>query len=152
MLSKYRDLKKIFDPAKIKLLLTYRFYNHKIELIDDISYLFKNRVYFILNIKHQKLKEYLNKNLQKDFINFSYILYVSSILFVVKFNKYFRVYIDYRRLNAIIRRNRYLISLIEKILAKVIECKYLTKLKLLQYLINCAYISIIKSILSLLFL
>ena len=32
--SKYRDLKKIFDQTKAKLLSSHRFYDHKIELID----------------------------------------------------------------------------------------------------------------------
>ena len=35
--SKYRDLKKTFDQAKVKLLSSHRSYNHKIELIDNIN-------------------------------------------------------------------------------------------------------------------
>ena len=35
--SKYRDLKKIFDQTKAKLLLSHRFYDHKIELTNDIN-------------------------------------------------------------------------------------------------------------------
>ena len=35
--SKYRDLKKIFDQTKVKLLSSHRSYDHKIELTDDIS-------------------------------------------------------------------------------------------------------------------
>ena len=53
------------------------------------------------------------------------------MLFVAKSNEDLRVCIDYRRLNVITRRNRYLISLIEKTLARVIKCKYLTKLNVI---------------------
>ena len=53
------------------------------------------------------------------------------MLFVAKSNKDLRVCIDYRKLNVITRRNRYFISLIEEILARIIECKYLTKLNVI---------------------
>ena len=145
--SKYRDLKKIFNQIKTKSLSSHRSYNHKIELTNDINQLSRSRIYLISNIKLQKLKEYLDKNLQKDFISSNYILYVSSMLFVAKSNEGFRVCINYRKLNIITRRNRYLISLIEKTLVRVIKCKYLTKLnviaifnKLRIYLNNKKYI------------
>ena len=41
------------------------------------------------------------------------------MLFAKKFNKELRFYVNYRGLNKIIKRNRYLISLIDKILIKV---------------------------------
>ena len=53
------------------------------------------------------------------------------MLFVAKFKEDLRVCIDYRKLNVIIRRNRYFISLIEKTLARIIEYKYLTKLNVI---------------------
>jgi len=42
-----------------------------------------------------------------------------------------RMYVDYRKLNALICRNQYLISLIKKTLARVISCKYLIKLNII---------------------
>ena len=41
------------------------------------------------------------------------------------------MYVDYRKLNALICRNQYLISLIKKTLARVISCKYLIKLNII---------------------
>jgi hypothetical protein len=69
--------------------------------------------------KLKKVKEYLIKNLKKGFIIFSKALYASPILFTEKKNESLRFYIDYRRLNALTKKDKYPIPLIEKILAKV---------------------------------
>ena len=58
-------------------------------------------------------------------------MFVSFVLFVIKFNKKLRFYINYRKLNALIKRNRYFIFLIEKTLIPIISCKYLTKLNII---------------------
>ena len=54
------------------------------------------------------------------------------MLFAIKFNDQLRLCVNYRRLNYIIKRNRYFISLIEKILIKVQNCKYLIKLNIIS--------------------
>ena len=38
---------------------------------------------------------------------------------------------NYKKLNAIIKRNRYFISLIDEILIKIQNCKYLTRLNII---------------------
>ena len=45
--------------------------------------------------------------------------FIFLILFAKKSNKKLRFYINYRHLNEIIKRNQYLILLIDKILVKV---------------------------------
>ena len=131
-MSKYfRHLLKIFDFQKAINLSSHRFYDHKIELLNDNNTLFRSRIYSLFEFKFQKLKEYLKDNLQKDFIVFNQIVYVSSILFAIKFNDWLRLCVNYRRLNHITKRNRYFISLIEKTLIKVQNCKYLIKLNII---------------------
>jgi hypothetical protein len=76
-------------------------------------------------------KKYLKKNLKKDFISSSLIFFAFFVLFVAKPNEEFRFYVNYCKLNALIRRNRYSISLIEKTLARVMDCKYLIKLDII---------------------
>jgi len=76
-------------------------------------------------------KKYLEKNLKKGFISPSSTLFASLVLFVAKPNEGLRFYVDYRKLNALTRRNRYSIPLIEKTLARVMGCKYLTKLDII---------------------
>ena len=88
-------------------------------------------MYFLFELKLMKLKKYLKNNLQKNFIVFSQIAYASFVLFAIKFNDQLRLCVNYRRLNHITKRNRYLISLIEKILIRIQNCKYLIKLNII---------------------
>ena len=83
------------------------------------SLLFKNRIYLLLNHKFEQIKKYLNKHLRKEFVVFNYALFVSFILFIKKSNEDLRFYVNYRKLNAIIKRNRYFILLINEILIKI---------------------------------
>jgi len=76
--------------------------------------------------KLQKVKKYLNENLFKEFIIFSKVLYFSLILFALKANKDLRFCVDYQKLNAITKRNRYSLSLINEMIDKIVGCKHLT--------------------------
>ena len=133
-ISKYfRHLSKIFDFQQIiNLLSSHRFYNHKIELLNDSNTLFRSRMYSLFEFKLKKLKKYLKKNLQKRFIVFNQTTYVSFVLFAIKFNDQLRLCVNYRRLNHITKRNRYFISLIEETLIKIQNCKYLIKLNIIS--------------------
>ena len=91
----------------------------------------KSRVYQMSTLKLMKIKKYLKENFKKRFINFSTAFYISSILFAAKFNESFRFCVDYRKLNVIIKKNRYSIFFIEETLVRVMNCKYLTKLNII---------------------
>ena len=78
-----------------------------------------------------KLKKCLKKNLRKNFINLNNAFYFSLMLFIIKANEKFCFYIDYRKLNVIIKRNNSFIFLIDETLVKLIECKYITKLNII---------------------
>ena len=78
-----------------------------------------------------KIKEYLEKNLKKEFISSSLIFYALSILFVVKSNKSLRFCVNYRKLNVVTKLNQYLILLIKEILAQITDCKYFIKLNII---------------------
>ena len=81
--------------------------------------LFKNRIYLLSDHKFEQIKKYLNEHLRKELIVFNYASFVLFVLFVKKSNKDLRFYVNYRKLNAIIKRNRYFISLINNILIKI---------------------------------
>ena len=51
------------------------------------------------------VKKYLKNNLNKGFIQVSSALIAFSILFVQKLREGLRFYINYRKLNAIIKKN-----------------------------------------------
>ena len=93
--------------------------------------MFKSRIYSILKYKFEQIKKYLNEHLKKNFIVSNHALFASPVLFIKKTNKELRFCVDYKKLNVIIKRNRYFISLINKILTKIQDCKYLTRLNII---------------------
>ena len=130
LFSEFKNLLQTFDFNLAEQLSSHRVYNHKIELEKD-SRTIKNRIYFMSYHKLLKLKKYFDENFRKDFITINSVFFVSFVLFVIKFNDDFRFCVNYRKLNVIIKRNRYFISLIEKILTKIIDVKYFTKLNVI---------------------
>ena len=123
----------VFNKSQTNILSSYRFYDHKLEFAKGINknILFKSRIYSILDYKLEQIKKYLNKHLKKKFIIFNHILFASSVLFVEKPNEKLRFYVNYRKLNVIIKRNRYFISLIDEVLIRIQDCKYLTRLNII---------------------
>ena len=81
--------------------------------------LFKNRIYLISDYKFEQIKKYLNEHLKKKFIVSSYVLFALFVLFIKKSNERLRFCIDYKKLNVIIKRNRYFILLIDEIQIKI---------------------------------
>ena len=131
LLKKFHDLKKAFNRSKVSQFSSHKFYDYKIELKDSQSQMSKNRVYQMSIFKLMKTKKYLKENFKKKFISFSIAFYVSSILFVAKFNKSLRFCVNYCKLNVIIKKNQYSISFIKETLVRVMNCKYLTKLNII---------------------
>ncbi len=77
------------------------------------------------------MKNYLIEHLNKNFISFSSISYTSLILFIKKKDDSLRFCINYRKLNALIKRNRYFLLLINETLARIQDSKYLTRLNII---------------------
>ena len=129
----YYNYANVFDKSQANILSSYRFYDYKLKFVKKANKntLFKSRIYSILNYKFEQIKKYLNKHLKKEFILFNYALFASFILFIEKSNERLRFYVNCRKLNVIIKRNRYFISLIDEILIKIQDCKYLTRLNII---------------------
>jgi len=111
-------------------LSSHYFYDHKIKLIDE-EILFRSRLYQMFDHKLQKIKKYLINYLNKEFIFFSFASYVSLILFIKKKDESLHFCVDYRKLNALIKRNCYSLSLIDETFAHTQESKYLTQLNII---------------------
>ncbi len=73
----------------------------------------------MFNYKLQKIKKYLIKHLNKEFISLSFVFYVSLILFTEKKDESLRFCINYKKLNALIKRNRYSLLLINETFARI---------------------------------
>ncbi len=127
---KYHDYLDMFDRAMINQLSSHCFYDHKIELIDERTSSW-SRLYHMSDYKLQKMKNYLIEHLNKSFTSFSSISYASLILFIEKKDDSLRFCINYRKLNALIKRNRYFLSLIDETLACIQDSKYLTQLNII---------------------
>ncbi len=129
--SKYHEFLDVFDRAQSNKLPSHRSYNHKIELISDLTPP-RCRVYRMSPAKLLKVKEYLNENLSKGFITSSQAPYFFLVLFALKANEDLRFCVNYRKLNAISKRNRYSLSLIDEIIGKIVGCKHLTRLNIIS--------------------
>ncbi len=130
LFSEYHDYLNVFDRAMINQLSLHHFYNHKIKLINEEMFL-RSRLYQMFDHKLQKIKKYLIEHLNKEFIFFSFALYISFILFAEKKDKSLRFCINYRKLNALIKWDHYSLSLIDETLACIQESKYLTWLNII---------------------
>ena len=117
----------------MNILFSHRFYDYKLKFAKKINKnaLFKNRIYSLSGHKFEQIKKYLNEHLKKEFIVSNYALFVSFVLFIKKSNKGLRFYMNYRKLNAIIKKNRYFISLINEILTKIQNCKYFIRFNII---------------------
>ncbi len=85
----------------------------------------------MLSYKLQKIKEYLKDNLKKKFITLSKASFASLILFVEKKDDSLCFCVNYWKLNALIKRDRYSILLINEVLARIQGSKYLTQLNII---------------------
>ncbi len=129
--SEYQKFLDVFDQAQADKLSSHRLYDHKIELTsDEMSSCC--RAYWMSLYKLQKVKKYLNENLFKEFITFSKASYFSLVLFILKANEDLQFCVDYRKLNAIIKRNHYSLSLINEVIDKIVDCKHLTQLNIIS--------------------
>ena len=77
-----------------------------------------------------ELRKYLDDALAKRRIRSSTSLVEVLILFILKKDDGLRLYIDYRDLNKVTKKNRYLLSLISEILDRLVDIKIFIKLDL----------------------
>jgi hypothetical protein len=117
VLLAFHNLVHAFSKKKSDELLSYRPYDHKIKIEPDKRVLLG--YYFLYNQTDKELKvlkDYLEDNLKKGFIKNSSADFASLVLFIKKPNKSFCFCIDFRKLNKITKKNRYLIPFIKETL------------------------------------
>jgi len=73
------------------------------------------------------VEKYVRDNLAKGWIIPSSFKYASPILFIRKANGALRLYVNYRRLNEVTKKDSYLLPLINETITRVIKAKYYTK-------------------------
>ena len=105
---------KILQSLESKKLLEYIVQDYKIELELGISLKFF-LIYKLTKVELQALKEFIQKNLRKGYIRLLQLLVGYLVLFIPKKNRKLRIYINYRQLNSITRKDRYPLPLISEI-------------------------------------
>jgi hypothetical protein len=122
--SKYHDFLNVFFKKKADVLSSHRKHDHRIELEKDHESDHEYAsLYNLSENELQLIKKYFKKHLNKNFIESSTISYASLILFVKKSDEEFRFCVNYRKLNAITKKNRYSISLIAETIARLFKAK-----------------------------
>jgi RNase H-like domain found in reverse transcriptase/Reverse transcriptase (RNA-dependent DNA polymerase)/Integrase zinc binding domain len=127
----HADLVDIFSQKDSDELPPHREIDHKIVLTQENTLEF-SPLYRMSIAELQTVKQYLLDNLSKGFIAPSQAPYASPVLFVKKPNGGLRFCIDYRKLNAITRKDQYPLPLIDETLARLSQAKIFTKLDIRQ--------------------
>jgi hypothetical protein len=127
----YAGYKDVFSKAASDKLPPHRTYDHKIQLEANNS-LGYSPLYRQSTDELKATRQYLIDNLGKGFIEPGQAPFASPILFVKKANGSLRFCIDYRKLNAITRKDRYPLPLIDETLARLSRAKIFTKLDIRQ--------------------
>jgi hypothetical protein len=120
----YHDFLNVFFKEKANILSFHKKHDHRIELLlekkRDHEYA---SLYSLSEKKLQLIKKYLKEYLNKEFIELNTTFNVSSILFAKKSGDELKFCVDYRKLNAIIKKNRYSISLIAETIVRLLKIK-----------------------------
>jgi len=87
-------------------------------------------MYKLTGTEKQALKEFVRKNLRLRRIRFLQLLVDYLVLFVLKKGGKLRLCINYRQLNSIIKKNRYLLPLISKIQDRIGNTQIFIKIDL----------------------
>ncbi len=120
----------VFFKKEIDILLKHKTHDYAIHLKKDAQ----ASVFVLYNMSHnkvQELRQYLDKNLDKEFIQVSRFEAIILVLFVKKAEEDFCFCVNYWNLNAIIIKNRYSLLLIFEILNHLSWVKIFIKLDII---------------------
>jgi hypothetical protein len=127
----YHEFLNVFDKKAFNTFVSHRAYDHKIVLKKNVILEYTS-LYKMFEKELKIVKKYLENNLEKKFIIASRSSFVSSIIFMKKTNESLRFCVDYRKLNQLIKKNKFSLSLIDETLAHFDKTKYFIKLNIRQ--------------------
>ena len=126
--KKYHDFLNVFSKQKADKFSFHRKYDHSIELIEEKKAPIRVPLYRMSEQKLKLVKTYLEEHFNKKFIVVSSASFASSILFAKKSDGGLRFCVDFKKLNEIIKKNRYFIFLITDLMIRLFKVKFLTKI------------------------
>ena len=128
--GKYLNFSNMFVKAQADVLPQHSHHNLVIELETNKQSSF-DTIYDLSRSELDMLCEYINEMLAKGFITFSKSLLGAPVLFTNKKNKDLRLCVDYRSLNAITKKNKYLLPLVKTLLICFAGAKYYIKVDII---------------------
>ncbi|ESZ92702.1 hypothetical protein SBOR_6914 [Sclerotinia borealis F-4128] len=131
--DKYTSFHDVFSKQESNILPPHRTYDHTITFENSTKTSLGYSPLYKMSIDElEAVKTYLTDNLAKGFIEPSQAPFAAPILFVKKADGSLRLCIDYRKLIALIRKDRYPLPLIDETLARLQGAKIYTKLDIRQ--------------------
>jgi hypothetical protein len=124
MSFEYHDFLNVFFKEKANILSFHKKHDHRIKF--EKNHESDHEYVSLYNLSENELlliKKYLKKHLNKEFIESSTTSYASLILFAKKSDEELRFCVNYRKLNAITKKNRYLIFFIVETIAQLFKAK-----------------------------
>ena len=125
----YQGFSDLFDKKLADKLPPHRSFDHTNPLVEGKVPPF-GPIYSLSVTEHAALKDYIDDNLEKGFITPSSSPAGLPILFVKKKDGGLGLCVDYRQLNEITIKNRYLLSLIGDLIDKLKSAKVYSKIDL----------------------
>ena len=104
-------------------------WDYKIEIVDGKNPSF-SKIYPLNRLQLKTLREYLNEMLRKGYIQCLISLVGYPVMFVLKKNGKLRLYVDYRMLNAIIKKDQTLLPLTNELKDRLAGSNIFTALNL----------------------
>ena len=112
--SEYKEYQEMFEETVIMMLPEHQEWDYKI-LLEDRKKPTHSPIYALSAKKLEALRDYLDKNLAKEFIQPSISLAGYLILFVPKKDSKLQLCVDYQRLNTITVKNCHPLLVISEI-------------------------------------
>lgn len=106
--------------------------DHNIELEDKPETLGYSPLYKMSLEEMETCRKYISEHLEKGFIEPSSAPWAAPVLFSRKASGGLRLCVDYRKLNAITRKDRYPLPLIEETLTRLAQARIFTKIDIRQ--------------------
>lgn len=134
-LPEYHEYLDVFSKAESDQLSSFRpRHYHKIELLEgsrpeDLGF---SPLYRMTADELEACRKYITENLHKGFIESSDAPWAAPILFAPKANGGLRFCVDYRKLNAITKKDQYPLPLIDETLSRLAKAKIFTKIDIRQ--------------------
>jgi hypothetical protein len=125
----YRDFADVFSKARVQKLPPHRPYDHRIHLIEGSTPPY-GPIYSLSETELKQLREYFDEHLAKGFTRPSKSPAASPILFALKKDGNLRLCVDYRKLNAITKKDRYPLPLLTDLLDRLRDTSIYTKIDL----------------------